>query len=66
MGAATADAPNLGYCGVSRKLKTISIKIWLGLQVANDMWFGGCCYDHTMSGYLLSNEVCKVEVKSCG
>ena len=25
--AAAADSPNLGYCGVSRKLMTISIKI---------------------------------------
>ena len=33
-GMEAAAADNFSYYGVSRKLETVSIKIWLGLQFA--------------------------------
>ena len=63
--AAAADGPNLGCCDVSRKLKTISIKIRLGLLQDESNQQLLFYHNQGMVGYLAIKEELQVEEQSC-
>ena len=64
--AAAANNPNPGYCSVNRKLTDYIDPDFVRFIDCNAIDSSKRYHGFTMIGFLSSNEVCKVEEKSCG